>query len=243
MKAMILAAGKGTRLGRITERTPKVLVDINGKSILQISVEKCSEYGFDDIIVNVHHFADAVKKEAERLKKSGYKITVSDESKILLETGGGLFRARDFFDESPFLLYNADIVTDLDLSALYRFHEEKKGLATLAVRNRTGNRYFLVNSEGLLSGWCNKASGERIVTVGNDRDLSDIAFSGVHIIEPEIFNYMREGIYTMTSLYLSLASSHRIFTFRCDDGYWFDIGTPENLEIARKYLGSGKDKN
>jgi NDP-sugar pyrophosphorylase family protein len=218
MKAMILAAGKGTRLGRITEKIPKVLIDINGKSILQIAVEKCSEYGFDDIIINVHHFADIVKEEAERLKKSGYKITISDESKTLLETGGGLFQARDFFDKSPFLLYNADIVTDLNLSALYHFHKEKKGLATLAVRNRPGKRHFLVNSEGLLSGWCNKATGERILTAEHDRGLSEISFSGMHIIEPEIFGYMKEGIYTMTSLYLNLAGSHRIFTYRCNDG-------------------------
>ena len=235
---MILAAGKGTRLGRITEKTSKVLVDINGKSILQVAVEKCSEYGFDDIIINVHHFPDIVRGEIERLRKSGYSITISDESKTLLETGGGLFNAKDFFDKSPFLLYNADIVTNLSLSALYSFHKAKKGLATLAVRNRPGNRYFLVNSEGLLSGWYNKATGERIVTAENETGLSEIAFSGMHIIEPEIFNFMKEGIYTMTSLYLNLAASHRIFTYRCDDGYWFDIGTPENLKKARQFFNS-----
>jgi NDP-sugar pyrophosphorylase family protein len=131
-------------------------------------------------------------------------------------------------------------VTDLDLETLYLFHKEKKGLATLAVRNRKGNRYFLVNQEGLLSGWCNLATGEKILTGNQDNELSEIAFSGMHIIEPEIFKYMEEGIYTMTSLYLRLAGLHKIYTFRCDTGYWFDIGTPENLEKARLLIESGK---
>jgi N-acetyl-alpha-D-muramate 1-phosphate uridylyltransferase len=240
MKAMILAAGKGTRLGLITGNMPKSLVDINGKSILQIAVEKCSESGFDDIIINVHHFADMVEEEAERIRKSGYRITISDERGMLLETGGGLFRAKDFFDNSPFLLYNTDILTDLDITAMYRFHKKKKGLATLAVRNRKGNRYFLINSEGMLSGWCNKATGERIVTAESDMGLMEIAFSGMHIVEPEIFNHMREGIYTMTSLYLDLAAAHKIFTYRIDSGYWFDIGTPEDLENARKFFTTSR---
>jgi MurNAc alpha-1-phosphate uridylyltransferase len=237
MKAMIMAAGKGTRLGRITGSLPKVLVDINGKSVLHLAVEKCTLYGFDDIIVNVHHFAEMVIAEARKLKGLGYRITISDETDRLLETGGGLYKARNFFDSSPFLLYNADIVTDIDLADLYRFHREKKGLATLAVRNRPGNRYFLVNNEGLISGWCNKATGEKIITGTPEDELHEIAFSGIHIIEPDIFNYMEEGIFTMTSLYLRLASLHKIYTFRYDEGYWFDMGTPESLEAVRKMSG------
>jgi NDP-sugar pyrophosphorylase family protein len=230
-----MAAGKGTRLGKITGSLPKVQVDINGKSVLQRAVEKCSLHGFDDIIINVHHFADQVIEEADRLNGLGYKLTISNESDMLLETGGGLFKARHFFDKSPFLLYNADIITDLDLGLLLKYHIEKKGIATLAVRNRKGNRYFLADGDGILSGWCNKATGERIIrNPGND--LSEVAFSGIHIIEPSIFNYMREGIYSMTSVYLDLASDHKIYTFRCDDGYWFDIGTPENLDSARGFL-------
>ena len=239
MKAMIMAAGKGTRLGKITESVPKALIEINGKSALQIAVETCTRFGFDDIIINIHHFADMIVAEATRLRKMGFRITISDESAMLLETGGGLFKAKDFFDTSPFLLYNADILTDLDIGALYRFHLQKNGIATLAVRNRTGKRYFLVNDDGILSGWCNIATGERIVTGNQDMELTKIAFSGMHIIDPSIFRFMKEGIYTMTSLYLNLAGSHKIYTFRCDDGYWFDIGTPENLYEGRKSLESG----
>ena len=239
MKAMIMAAGMGTRLGKITESIPKALIDINGKSALQIVVETCVRFGFDDIIINLHHFADMIVAETTRLKKMGFTITISDESANLLETGGGLFKAKDFFDTSPFLLFNADILTDLDIGALYRFHLQKNGLATLAVRNRTDQRYFLINDDGILSGWCNNATGERIITGDTDKELTKIAFSGLHIIDPLIFRYMKEGIYTMTSLYLCLAGSHKIYTFRCDDGYWFDIGTPENLEEARKTLNAG----
>ena len=233
---MIMAAGKGTRLGKITETIPKVLVDINGKSLLQLAVETCTRYGFDEIIVNVHYLADKVEEEIKRLKRSGYRITVSDERDLLLENGGGLYKARGFFDKKPFLVYNADIVTDLDLSALYRFHKKNKGLATLAVRNRKGNRFLLVNSSGVLKGWCNKATGEKILAGEVNEELSEVGFSSMQIIDPEIFNYMKDGIYTVVSLYLELAPSHKIFTYRCDDGYWFNVGTPEDLENVRKFI-------
>lgn len=240
MKAMILAAGMGRRLGKITEKIPKALIDINGKSVLRIAVEKCTSSGFDDIIINVCHLADMVEEEVNMLNKIGFRITISDERSGLLETGGGLYKAKGFFDKNPFLLYNADIVTDLDLNALYAFHNQKKGLATLAVRNRTGNRYFLVNSSGLLKGWCNKATGEKIVTGNNSEELTEIAFSGIHILNPAIFDHMSEGVYTMTDLYLKLANSYNIVTYKYEDGYWGDIGTPESLENIRKLL---KDKS
>jgi NDP-sugar pyrophosphorylase family protein len=156
MKAMIFAAGLGKRLEKITENIPKALVDINGKTALHLAVEKCTDYGFNDIIINVHHFADMVEDEASRLNKMGFRISVSDEREMLLETGGGLYKARGFFDKNPFLIYNVDIISDLDLSSLYSFHIKNNGLATLAVRNRPGNRFYLVNESGLIRGWTNK---------------------------------------------------------------------------------------
>ena len=236
MKAMIMAAGKGTRLGKITETIPKTLLDINGKSLLRLAVENCTTSGFDDIIINIHHLADQVEEEIERLMKDGYKITVSDERNKLLETGGGLYKVKDFFDNNPFMLYNADTLTDLDISVLYRYHLDMKGLATLAVRNRTGKRFFLVDRKGLLKGWCNKATGEKIIAGEETETLTEIAFSGRHIINPEIFNYMSEGVYTMTALYLHLADSHKIVTYREDGGYWLTVGTPEDLENVRKFF-------
>ena len=236
MKAMILAAGKGTRLGKITGDIPKAMVMINGRSVLSMAVEKCARFGFNDIIINVHHFADLVEEEVLRLNRLGFRIAISDERELLLDTGGGLYKARSFFDNSPFLLYNTDIVTDMDIGTLYRFHQVNNGVATLAVRKRPGNRYFLVNRKGILRGWCNKATGELKISLPTKEKLSEIAFTGVHIIDPEIFKYMSEGVYSMTSLYLELAGSHTINTFRYDDGYWFDIGTPETLEIVRNFL-------
>lgn len=237
MKAMIFAAGKGTRLGSITHRIPKALVDINGKTALQLAVEKCSSSGFDDIIINIHHFPEMVIEEAEKLKRQGYNIEISDEKDLLLETGGGLYKAREFFDKYPFLVYNVDIISDIDLSALYQDHIKRKGLATLATRHRKGNRFFLIDAEGRLRGWRNIATGEEILTTDQANGLEQIAFCGIHIIDPVIFKYMQEGIYSMTTLYLELAAENKIYTFTDDSGFWGDIGTPENLEYIRKNSG------
>ena len=236
MKAMIMAAGKGTRLGKLSETLPKSLLEISGKTLLRHAVENCTDFGFDDIIINVHHLADLVEEEIRNLRNDGFRITVSDERDALLETGGGLYKARDFFGDEPFLLYNADTLTDLDLNAFYNYHLKLKGLATLAVRNRTGNRYFLVNRTGRLMGWCNKATGEKIVATEEPDVLTEIAFSGRHIIDPVIFNYMSDGVYTMTALYLHLAESHIINTYLEDGGYWLTVGTTADLEAARQFF-------
>ena len=234
MKAMIMAAGKGTRLGKITESIPKALVSLNGKTALQLAVEKCSAHGFDDIIINVHHFADMVEEEVRKLNSIGFKISVSDEREMLHETGGGLYKASWFFDKNPFLIYNVDIISDLNISALYNYHVEKNGMATLAVRHRPGNRFYLIDDSGIIRGWRNNLTGEQALTGPDNTNLSEIAFSSMHIVEPEIFNYMEEGIYTLTNLYLSVAGKKNIFTYLDDSGYWGDIGTPESLEYARK---------
>jgi NDP-sugar pyrophosphorylase family protein len=236
MKAMIFAAGLGKRLGSITESIPKALVDINGKTALQIAVEKCSAKGFDEIIINVHHLAYMVEDEVKRLNKIGFRISVSDERGKLLENGGGLYKAREFFGKDPFLLYNVDIISDLDLSALYRLHLEKKGLATLAVRHRPGKRFLLIDEDGRMRGWRNISTGDEILAGVSGEGLSEIAFSSLHIVEPEIFNYMEEGIYSLIDLYLRLAPEHKIYTLKHDEGYWVDVGTPESLEYVRELL-------
>lgn len=236
MKAIIFAAGLGKRLGSITETIPKALVDINGKSALRLAVEKCSLHGFNDFIINVHHFADKVLEEVEVLRKSGFAITVSDERDELLETGGGLFKARDFFGDDPFLIYNVDIISDINLTSLYDFHKSKQAVVSLAVRHRQGNRFFLIDSSGRLCGWRNRLTGEQIIVAGNNEGLSEIAFSGIHIAEPSIFRLMNYGKYSLKDLYLQIAAENPIYTFLNDDGYWIDIGTPENLIEARKIL-------
>lgn len=139
MKAMILAAGLGTRLGEITSTRPKVLVDINGRSLLELILTRLRDHGFDDIIINVHHHADLIEEQSALLaKKLGVGVTISDERDGLLDTGGGLYKARHFFDDKPFLLYNGDILTDLNLAKLYDFHLRKGAAATVATREREG---------------------------------------------------------------------------------------------------------
>lgn len=243
MKAMIFTAGLGSRLGKITESIPKALVDINGRSALHLAVERCSASGFDDIIINVHHFADMLEDEVRRLNKMGFRVTVSDERDMLLENGGGLYKAKWFFDNNPFLLYNVDIISDLDLSSLYRHHVHKRGLATLAVRHRPGKRFIMVDNEGRLRGWKNIETGKEILAgVTTSSELSVIAFSSMHIIEPTIFKYMKEGKYSMIDLYLELAAEHKIYTLKHDEGYWVDVGTPESLEQVKKLLSKNSGR-
>ena len=236
MKAMIFAAGLGTRLGDMSREIPKALVDINGKTALRIAAENLLHAGFDDLIVNVHHHPDLMFEEIARLNQEGFRITVSDEREGLLDTGGGLYKARSFFDDKPFICYNVDIFTDLDLKALYDHHLSAGALATLAVRHRKGNRFLLVDKNSRMRGWCNNATHEEILTVESRRGLEEIAFSAIQVISPSIFEQMPEGIYSMISLLLTLAGKNTISTFRHDDGYWFDCGTPENLEKIRNYL-------
>lgn len=236
MKAMIFAAGMGRRLGNITESLPKALVDINGKSTLHRAVERCTSYGFDDIIINVHHFADLVEEEVGNLNKKGFRVSVSDEREKLLENGGGLYKARDFFDSKPFLLYNVDIISDFNIPSLYKLHLQKKGLATLAVRHRPGKRFLLIDNSDRVRGWRNIATGEMKPAGLNPEGLSELAFSSMHIVEPEIFKYMHEGIYSMIDLYLNLVSQCEIYSQTHDEGYWIDMGTPESLEAVRKLL-------
>lgn len=234
MKAMIFAAGLGTRLGAITREIPKALVHIGERSVLELAVEKVAGNGFDDIIINVHHFAEKVIEEVDRLRGKGFRITVSDERDKLLETGGGLYKARWFFDKEPFLIYNSDIITDLDLEKLYIHHLERRGLATLAVMDRKDNRYFLTDEDGAVSGWRNRETGEEIITGSSPDGLSEAAFCGIQVADPEIFSYMAEGFYSLTTLYLQLASARRIFTLQHKDIYWADIGSRSDLEKVRK---------
>jgi NDP-sugar pyrophosphorylase family protein len=234
MKAMIFAAGLGTRLGEITKNKPKALVDINGKTILELAIQRLVYSGFDDIIVNVHHFADKVKEEVLHLRQKGYKISVSDESELLLDTGGGLYNARWFFGNDPFIVYNVDIISDIDLAFLYRYHIDNSALVTLVVRDRPGKRFFLTDDDGRLKGWYNRETGEKILPGTDSKNLSEAAFSGIHVISPEIFKFMEAGVYSMTSLYLKIASEQKIMTIKINSGYWVDIGTVEKLEFCRR---------
>lgn len=237
MKAMIFAAGLGTRLGELSRERPKALVEISGRSALGLACEKLTTSGFDDIIINIHHHPALMLEEIEKLRSEGFKITVSDESAELLDTAGGLLKARPFFADEPFICYSVDIFTDLDLREMYIKHLATGALATLATRHRFGTRFLLVDKNGRMCGWRNVATKEEITTKGSSSGLSETGFSSIQILSPSIFDLMPQGIYSLTSLYLMLAREHKIMTYPHDDGYWFDCGTPANLEKIRKYLG------
>lgn len=237
MKAMIMAAGYGKRLGEIARETPKVLLDINGVTVLERILVKLKGHGFDDIIINVHHLAAKVEAAVRELQdRHGISIRISDETDGLMETGGGLYKAREFFGDEPFLVYNGDILSDLDLRKMYDYHIRKKALSTIAVRQRDGSRAFLIDDSGIIRGWTNRDSGIDIITIDEPMPLAEIPSMAVSVYDPAIFGFMEEGVYTMTSIILKAAATGRVISFRYDRGYWVDVGTVHELERARAML-------
>ena len=236
MKAMIFAAGLGTRLKHLTRERPKALVDINGTPLLEIVIKKLKKAGFDEIIINVHHFADQIIHFLTRNKNFGVHIEISDEREQLLDTGGGLKKASWFLkDDMPFLVHNVDIISDIDLNELYHFHLKRNPLATLAVMSRAGSRFLLMNEDNILCGWCNDKTQKKIIARPDEPVLRKIAFSGIHVINPEIYDYITEqGVFSITNVYLRLASQYDIIGFEHPDAYWMDLGKPENLRQAEQ---------
>ncbi|MEI6311737.1 MAG: nucleotidyltransferase family protein [Bacteroidota bacterium] len=236
MKAMILAAGFGTRLKPFTDKHPKALAPVNGKSLLQRNIEYLLSYGYDEIIVNVHHFADQIMDAVKINNGWGASISFSDETDAILETGGGLKRAAHFFEHSNevFVLMNVDILTDLDLNAMRKTHLEKNPLATLAVRNRETSRYLLFNEDNELVGWRNASTNEeKISRVANNYHPK--AFSGVHLIEPKLLKLItQEGKFSMIDVYLNIAKEHIIRGYDHSDSKMIDVGKPESIEKAEK---------
>mgnify|MGYP005842983353 CR=1 FL=1 len=236
MKAMLFAAGLGSRLKEETQNKPKALVEVGGKTLLQHAIEKLKNEGILEIVVNVHHFADLMINFLES-NDFGLPVKISDETDELLETGGGLKKAAPLLKSNePVLLYNVDILTDLTISEVVKYHQNKKALATLVVKNRKTQRYFKFNENKRLVGWINKKTGETKVSVpcdfGNARPM---AFSGIHIINPEIFKlFPDEKRFSITDWYLELAKNHIIQGYFDTSDYWMDVGKPEQLLKARK---------
>ena len=242
MKAMLLAAGFGTRLKPFTINHPKALAEVNGKSLLQRNIEYLQQFGIYDVIINVHHFADQIIESVKNNNGWGSNINISDERDAILETGGGLKRAAWFFkNDDDFVLMNADILTDLPLNEMIAFHKKNKPLATLATTNRKTSRYFLFNEENILCGWKNVKTGEVKAPISSEsvRDGEGLgvrakAFSGVHIISTEIFSLIRqtEIKFSMVDVYLSLCAEHKIFSFDHSNTKFVDVGKPESLQQA-----------
>jgi len=238
IRAMILAAGLGTRFKPWTDHHPKALVVINGKTLLQRNIEWLVKYGIRKIMINVHHFADQIQDAIHQSLGWGAEIQISDERNELLETGGGLKKASWYFEEDSFLLLNADILTDLNLQAFIDFHQKNNFLATLAVTNRTSSRYFLFDEKNCLCGWRNAKTGEEKGPVSafpseKRKSVVQKAFSGIHLIRPSIFPLIRlNGKFSMVDLYLDLAATEWIGSFDHSGSKFVDVGRQESVGEA-----------
>ncbi|MBS1916475.1 MAG: nucleotidyltransferase family protein [Bacteroidetes bacterium] len=234
MKAMIFAAGLGTRFKPWTDKHPKALVLINGKSLLQRNIEYLQQYNITDVIINVHHFAEQIQEALERNRNWGSKVTISDETDEVLETGGGLIKAKWFFDEGAFAVVNADILTDLNLAKMINYHNEQKPIATLAVTNRKTSRYFLFDENEELCGWVNTKTGEEKIS-RKKSGLVQKAFSGIHIIDPRIFSLIKqEGKFSIVDTYLDIAKTGMIKGFEHSESKLVDVGKPQAVAEAEK---------
>lgn len=242
MKAMILAAGLGTRLRPLTDDRPKALVEIAGHTLLEITLSRLRAFGVREVIVNVHHFADMV---VDYLKKNGHfgmRIEVSRED-VLLDTGGGLKKAAWFFLEDrsrlaePFLLHNVDVVSAIDLRRMAQFHEEHQALVTLAVQDRETSRYLLFDKQLQLCGR-RAGDGQKADSVSSSMPAEALAFCGIHVISPRLLTMMsEEGVFPIIPSYLRLAAlGEKIVAFRADQYYWRDLGKPENVALAARDL-------
>lgn len=242
MKALLLSAGLGTRLKPITDSKPKALATINGQTLLDINIQNLEKHGVTDIIVNVHHHASLI---ISHLQRNSYKakIHISDETQQLMDTGGAILQAQTLLKSGdPFIMHNVDVVSDIDLSALYSEHLRRMPLATLAVSKRKSSRKLLFNNDMRMCGWQNTTTDELVMPLKTDI-YDDYAFSGIHVISPKIVEKM--GVSTplplsIIKVYLSLCADNEIVGCDMPCTYMFDVGTIERLKGAETYL-SGRD--
>jgi mannose-1-phosphate guanylyltransferase len=239
MKAMVLAAGLGTRLRPLTDDRPKALVEIDGRSLLEITLTRLKQFGVRDVIVNVHHFADLVDEHLKAHHNFGMHIEISRED-VLLDTGGGLKKAAWFFLrdpaqlDQPFLLHNVDVISTIDFRPMLDFHQSSKALATLAVqKQRESSRYLLFSQTHQLCGRQIGKKGKQEI-VCPSLGLQSAAFSGIHVISPRLLTMMQEeGIFSIIDTYLQLASrGEKILAFHADQYYWRDLGKLDQVQQA-----------
>ena len=233
---MIFSAGLGTRFKPWTDSHPKALAIVNSKSLLQRNIEYLQQYGITDVVVNVHHFADQLIEAIIKSKGWGSKITISDERDELLETGGGLLKAKEFFTPGEkFITCNADILTDLNISRLIKFHTEKKALISFGVTKRKTSRYLLFDENDRLSGWRNTKTGEDKISIPK-KQYNEKAYSCVVIFEYDIFRLMEEkeflGKFSLIDVYLTLAAEHLIVGFDHSGDRFVDVGKPDSIVMA-----------
>ncbi|WP_175620194.1 nucleotidyltransferase family protein [Chryseobacterium schmidteae] len=236
MKALIFAAGKGTRLKPFTDHHPKALAKVNGVPLLERNLKYLKGFGITDFVINIHHFGDQIVTFLKENDNFGCKIEVSDESNELLETGGGLIFAKEFLNHGEdFLIMNADILTKINIDDFVRYHKEIKDFATLAVSDRESSRKLLFNDDLVLRGWLNVQTGEQRLAEFN-KGFKPLAFSGVHCINPVIFDKIkRKGKFSVMEEYLDLMHTEKIHGF-VHDSILIDVGRPESVIEAEKYF-------
>ena len=237
MKAMVLAAGLGTRLRPLTNNRPKALVEVAGRTMLEIALARLRTFGIDEVIINVHHFADMVVDYLRANQNFGMRIEISREE-ALLDTGGGLKNAAHFFlqhrdADQPFILHNVDVMSTIDLHRAVQFHTASHALATLVVQQRETSRYLLFDESHQLCGRQSGIDGNpELVRSASKRQA--LAFCGIHVISPRLLNMISEvGVFPIVPVYLRLSSQgQNILAFRADGSYWRDLGTPERIAQA-----------
>lgn len=239
MKAMIFTAGIETRLLPKPDENPQALVRINGEPWLGLLIRRLGDSGFSEIILNVHHFATRIKDFLKKENFPGIRIEISDETDLMLDTGGGLKKVSWFFDDKkPFLLYNLEVLSDIDLAALYRDHLGAGALATLVVRKRESARFLLFNNNMELCGWENIETRESRIVRSGSAKLVPFAFSRIQVVSPPIFSLINEkGAFSLVELYLRLAATHNIRGYPDNESIWMDLGKKEGIiEAERLYL-------
>jgi NDP-sugar pyrophosphorylase family protein len=236
-RAMIFAAGLGTRFKPWTDKHPKALALVNGKTLLQHNIEYLQRFGITDIIVNVHHFADQIISAVETNNGWGSSVTISDERNEVLETGGGLLKARSLFIPGErFITCNVDILTDLDIYRLQAFHEMHSPLISFGVTDRKTSRYLLMDENNRLCGWRNVKTGEEKIRIPRDV-LIQKAYSCVVIFEYDIFQLMPfNGKFSLMDVYLELAAQHLIIGYDHSGDLFVDVGKPESVALAEKFF-------
>jgi N-acetyl-alpha-D-muramate 1-phosphate uridylyltransferase len=236
MKAMILAAGLGTRLKPWTDKHPKALAIVNGKSLLERNIKYLQQFGITEVVINVHHFADQIEVAVQQNNGWGSKVYISDERDEVLETGGGIIKAKAFLqDASEFLVMNADILTTLDLNKFIATHKTNIALATLAIKERASSRAFLFDRDLRLSGWENEATQEEKIKRLERKELKRYAFSGIHLLNSNIFDLeTRTEKFSIVDTYLNLCAEHVIVGYDHGDDLLLDVGKPEAIVEAEK---------
>ncbi|MEO1263687.1 MAG: nucleotidyltransferase family protein, partial [Bacteroidota bacterium] len=240
MKSMLFAAGLGTRLRPLTNDRPKAMVQVKGKPLLQWAIEKLIASGCEEMIINVHHYAEMIIDFLRVKNNFGIDIEISDETEKILETGGGLKKAQHFFrGDAPFIICNVDILSNIDLIKFYEHHLATNALATLAIRNRSTSRYLLFDPKNRLVGWKNEKSGEIKSHLRhdqiNDPSIKKLAFSGMHVLSPQIFEFMsNEDKFSIIDVYLRAMKNNLIAGYPHDQDFWLDVGKPESLKIAEQ---------